>query len=251
LIRLENCVENKDYLVEYQKFKGSIYLLLELVQKKKVDIYEISLSTIIKGFISYVKNKKNILFDTLSGFIYTASIMLEIKSRSLIPSKRKIDDEKEDELGIEILRRREEEYVIFKKISNYFKSLYEKESLYYIREAPIEEKFLNLFPDFMKNISIEELSLIASKLLKYKEERLNLSDIYNHRVSINIFKEMRRIREILDSRDDITFKELTLKYDKVIDKIISFLSILELYKKEIIHIVQFENFGNIVIKRAK
>ncbi len=61
---------------------------------------------------------------------------------------------------------------------------------------------------------------------------------------------MERIKDILDKRADISFRELTSKYDKVIDKIISFLSILELYKNEMIEIVQFDNFGKIIIKRA-
>jgi len=249
LIRLENCIESKEYLIEYKKFKGPIYLLLELVQKKKEDIYEISLSTIIKDFVNYIRNKKNILFDTLSGFIYVASILLEIKSRSLLPSKNKSAVEEEYIQSAEILKRREEEYRIFKKISNYFRSLYEKESLYFVREAPIEKEFLELLPDFTKDINIEQLSFVASKLIKYKEEKLNLESIYNDRVSISIFEEMKRIREMLYSKDNITFKEITSKYDRIIDKIISFLSILELYKKNSIDIIQFENFGSIIIKR--
>jgi segregation and condensation protein A len=248
---LENCIESKDYLIEYKKFRGPIYLLLELVQKKKEDIYEISLSTIIKDFVSYIRNKKNILFDTLSGFIYVASILLEIKSRSLLPSKSKAVDEEEYVQSTEILKRREEEYRIFKKISNYFRSLYEKESLYFVREAPIEKEFLELLPDFTKDINIGQLSFIASKLVKYKEEKINLVSIYNDRVSINIFEEMKRIKEMLYSKDNITFKEITSKYDRIIDKIISFLSILELYKKNSIDIIQFENFGSIIIKRIK
>ena len=246
---MENCIESKDYLIEYKKFRGPIYLLLELVQKKKEDIYEISLSTIIKDFVSYIRNKKNILFDTLSGFIYVASILLEIKSRSLLPSKSKAVDEEEYVQSTEILKRREEEYRIFKKISNYFRSIYEKESLYFVREAPIEKEFLELLPDFTKDINIGELSFIASKLIKYKEEKLNLVSIYNDRISISIFEEMKRIREMLYSKDNITFKEITSKYDRIIDKIISFLSILELYKKNSIDIIQFENFGSIIIKR--
>jgi len=248
---LEDCIEVKDYLVEYKKFKGPLYLLLELVQKKKEDIYEISLSTIIKDFTGYIKDKKSVLFDTLSGFIYVASILLEIKSRSLLPSKSKTAGDEENILNIEILKRREEEYRIFKKISNYLRSIYEKDSLYFIREAPIEKEFLSLLPDFTRDINIEELSSMASKLIKYKEERLNLENIYNHRIGINIFEEMQRIKKILYSKDNITFKEITSKYDRIIDKIISFLSILELYKKNAIDIVQFENFGSIIIKRIK
>lgn len=248
---MENGIEVKDYLVEYKKFKGPLYLLLDLVQKKKEDIYEISLSTIIKDFISYIKDKKNILFDTLSGFIYVASILLEIKSRSLLPSKNETAGDDENILNIEILKKREEEYRIFKKISNYLRSIYEKESLYFIREAPVEKEFLKLLPDFTRDINMEELSIIASKLIKYNEERLDIGSFCNQRSGINIFEEMKRIKKLLYLKDDITFKEITLKYDRIIDKIISFLSLLELYKKNEIDIMQFENFGSIIIKRIK
>ena len=86
-------------------------------------------------------------------------------------------------------------------------------------------------------------------MLNRREETLDLGLIYDQVMSINIFDEMERIKIILDKRTDISFKELTSKYEQVIDKIICFLSILELYKNEIIEIIQFENFGKIIIKR--
>ncbi len=249
---MENLTENKEYQVEYNQFKGPIYLLLELVQKKKEDIYEISLSTIIKDFISYVRKSNQILIGSLSGFVYIASILLEIKSRSLIPSKRKQITGEENELREDdILKMREQEYGIFKKVSNYLRNLYEKESLYYIREAPIEKEFLSLLPDFTGDIGIEELYDTASNLLKYREEKLNLGNIYSIDVNINVFDEMKRIREILIKKENVTFKEITSRYKEVIKKIVSFLSILELYKKGLIDIIQFENFGSIIIKKLK
>ncbi len=248
---MENCKESKEYLVEYNKFKGPLYLLLELIQKKKEDIYKINLSIIIKDFISYVKKNRNILIDTLSGFVYVASLLLEIKSRSLIPSKRKIIIEEEDAIRNDILKRREQEYKTFKKVSNYFRDLYEKESLYYIREAPVEKEFLKLLPDLTTDINIEKLWDTASKLIRYREEKINLESIYNHRINISIFDEMKRIRQILHNSESTTFREITSGYGKIIDKIISFLSILELYKKGLIDIVQFENFGSITIRRIK
>jgi len=194
---LENITDNKEYQVEYNQFKGPIYLLLELVRKRKEDIYEISLSTVIKDFINYIRRNNKILLGSLSGFVYIASILLEIKSRSLIPSKRKQMDEEEEREVDDVLKRREREYRVFKKVSNYFRNLYEKQSLYYIREAPLEKEFLSLLPDFtMDDIGIEKLHETASNLLKYREEKLKLGDIYGKDVNISVFDEMKRIRGI-------------------------------------------------------
>lgn len=240
--------QNKDYNLEYEDiFNGPIFLLVELVQKKKIDIYDISLSYIINGFVEFIKEKNEVLLDTISSFIYFSSILLEIKSRSLLPSKKEPEEE-EGELNINILRRREEEYRIYKKVSNYISSKILEESLFYIREAPMEKEFLKTLPDFTKNIELGQLWMTACRLLTKKEFELDLDDVYNHRSVINIFEEMGRIKDILKSREDITFREISSVYEKVMDRIISFLSILELYKNEEIEIIQFESFGNIVIK---
>jgi segregation and condensation protein A len=246
---MESHPENKEYLIEYNKFKGPVYLLLELVQKKKEDIYEISLSTIIRDFINYIRNNRNVLIDTVSGFTYVLSILLEIKSRSLLPSRRERTTEEENEPDNDILKRRENEYKIFKKVSNYLAELYDEDSLYYIREAPLEKEFLDLLPDFTADLNLEKLADTASRLLRNREEKLNLEKIYNNRASINIFDEMERIKKVVKEKGSVTFREITSDYREVIDKIISFLSILELYKKGIIDIIQFEYFGSITIKK--
>jgi segregation and condensation protein A len=246
---MNSYTENGEYLIEYNKFKGPVYLFLELVQKKKEDIYEISLSTIIRDFINYIRNNRNVLIDTISGFTYVLSILLEIKSRSLLPSRRERTTEEENEPDNDILKLRENEYKIFKKISNYLAELYEEDSLYYIREAPLEKEFLDLLPDFTADLNLEKLAGTASGLLRYREEKLNLEKIYNDRVSINIFEEMERIKKVIKEKGSVTFREITSEYKEVIDKIISFLSILELYKKGIIDIIQFEYFGSIIIKK--
>ena len=144
----------KDYTLEYEDiFNGPIFLLVELVQKKKIDIYDISLSYIINGFMEFIKEKSGVLLDTISSFTYFSSILLEIKSRSLLPSKKE-DDGEEGELDVNILKRREEEYRIYKKVSNYISSKIIEESLFYIREAPLEKDFLDTFSEFTKKIEL-------------------------------------------------------------------------------------------------
>ena len=132
-------IKKDSYTVKYDDiFIGPIELLLELIQKKKVGIYDIKLSYIIEGFAEFIKEKGVVLLDTISSFIYFSSILLEIKSRSLLPSKKK-DDDTEGELDLSILKRREEEYRTYKKISNYLNNKSLEESLFFIREAPVEK----------------------------------------------------------------------------------------------------------------
>ncbi len=238
----------ENFVITHGDYTGPIQFILELVRSKKVPIYDISIDSIIIGFLNYIKNKQNIFIDTLSGFLYTASTLLEIKSKSLIPSKR---DESEDsaEESEEILKKREKEYRIFKKISFFFEKQLEIEELYFVREAPIERKYINLFPNFLKGIKKEQLAEIAKKLLKGDQFQIRIEDIYNHRNIRSVNEEIERIKDILNKEKEITFKKLTIEFEKTIDKIICFLSILELYKGEIVEILQFENFGNIIIKK--
>jgi len=241
-------LKETSYSIEYGKFKGSVNLLLELTQKKKVNIYEIQLSTIIKDFLNHIKNNGNILLDTLSGFLYIAAILLEIKSKSILPSEDKQENKDDETVDVNILRMREEEYKVYKNISIYFSELCEKEKLYFVREAPVEKFFLSLFPDFLKNINAEDLSILASKLLKNNvEEASYLNYLYNN-TGRTIFEEMARIKNVLAVEKSITFKDLAKDLEKIVEKVVCFLSVLELYKNEVVDVIQFESFGSIIIK---
>jgi segregation and condensation protein A len=67
-------LEEQNYLITYEDFNGPASLLLELVRKRKIDIYEIKLNSIILDFLNYIKDYKNVLLETLSSFLYIASI---------------------------------------------------------------------------------------------------------------------------------------------------------------------------------
>jgi segregation and condensation protein A len=235
------------YSIKYEDiFDGPIDLLLELIRKKKIDIYDISLSYIINGFTDYIKQKSGVLLDTMSRFVYFSSILLEIKSRSLLPSQKK--EEEQGELDVNILKRREEEYRIYKKVSNYLNSRAQESALLFVREAPIEKNLIDILPDFMEKLDPVELWMTAGKLFSQTSLDMELVDVYDHRSTINIFDEMERIKSVLSGSREVTFKEISSIHEKVIDRIISFLSLLELYKNEEIEIVQFESFGNIIIR---
>ena len=237
----------QNYLIKYEDFSGPANLLLDLVRKRKVDIYQIRLNSIILDFLDFIKTNKNILLDTLSSFLYITAILLEIKSSSIIPSQSK--KEEEIEIGDDsLLKIREQEYRIYQKTANYVEKLIDEEKFYFVREAPLEREFLNVLPDFLDKLNMKLINFIASTLLKRNDFIIDLSTIYLDNASISIIDEMDRIKKELLNKKEVSFMQLSESYSELIDKIICFLSILELYKNELIDIIQFENFGNIIIK---
>jgi len=240
-------VGEQSYLIKYEDFSGPANLLLDLVRKRKVDIYQIRLNSIILDFLDFIKTNKNILLDTLSSFLYITAILLEIKSSSIIPSQSK--KEEEIEIGDDsLIKVREQEYRIYQKTANYVEKLIDEEKFYFMREAPLEKEFLNVLPDFLDKLNIELINYIASTLLKRDDFIIDLSTVYLDNASISMIYEMDRIKKELLSKKEVSFIQLSESYSELIDKIICFLSILELYKNELIDIIQFENFGNIIIK---
>jgi segregation and condensation protein A len=244
-------VENFHYQVEFEDFKGPADVLLDLVRKRKIDIYQIRLSDVISDFLEYIRIQKGVLLDTLSSFLYIASILLEIKSNSIIPSQNRGKDD-EDDVGIvdrDVLLEREKQFKIFGKVSRYYARLKESEGFYFIREAPIEKEFIELLPDILKNLKLENINYLASVLLKKEDFLIDLSRIYIDDSTITIVDEMKRINELVSEKGEVSFKSVTNRYTLLVDKIICFLSILELYKNEYIDLIQFESFGDIVIKK--
>lgn len=237
----------QSYLIKYEDFSGPANLLLDLVRKRKVDIYQIRLNSIILDFLDFIKTNKNILLDTLSSFLYITAILLEIKSSSIIPSQSK--KEEEIEIGDDsLIKVREQEYRIYQKTANYVEKLIDEEKFYFMREAPLEKEFLNVLPDFLGKLNMDLINYIASTLLKRDDFIIDLSTVYLDNASISMIDEMDRIKKELLSKKEVSFIQLSESYSELIDKIICFLSILELYKNELIDIIQFENFGNIIIK---
>lgn len=236
------------YNITQEIFKGPIELLLDLIRKKKVEIYQIRISDIIKGFLEYIRSNKDVLLEEISSFLYVAVLLLEYKTRNLLPASSKEEDLEED-TDKSLLLEREREYRIYKNIALHIESLYDKEKYYCVREAPLEKELLDTMPGILDGLTLQKISLLANKLFKERpQEIFDIKNIYDEDIKITVKDEMERITKLMLDKKKHTFRDLSGIYDRIIDKIICFLSILELYKREKIEILQFEKFGNIVIK---
>lgn len=237
------------YRLTLERFQGPIELLVELIQQQTLDIYQISISQIANGFLSYLEHLAKADLNEISSFALYASLLMELKSRSLLPLENQVDQEEEEPLSPEELFLRMVECRKFKKAARYLEQQAEQEKCFG-RRVDLEERFVKIRPDFLASVRKEDLALI---LLSLEGRRVGetLPMIYLTPLFRNMEEEIFRIKEELKERLNLSFRELTQNYSDKMDIIVTFLAILELYKRGDILIDQIGTFGDIIISREE
>lgn len=237
------------YRLTLERFQGPIELLVELIQQQSLDVYQISISQIADGFLSYLEHLAEADLNEISSFALYASLLMELKSRSLLPLENQVDHEEEEPLSPEELFLRMVEYRKFRKAARYLEQHAEQEKCFG-RQAELEERFVKIRPDFLASVRKEDLALILLSL-EGRRVRETLPMIYLTPLFKNVEEEIFRIKEELKERLNLSFRELTQNYSDKMDIIVTFLAILELYKRGDILIDQIGTFGDIIISRAE
>lgn len=225
--------------IKTEKFQGPMDLLLTLIEKKKLLINDISLSQITDEYISFIKENE-IEIHNKSDFIVTASTLLLIKSKSLLPT---LELSKDEESDIENLERRlkiykrikgTEDYIkaMFGRKISFFGGVYFKDKKYFIPNEKINpENISNIIKGILNSLPKKEITPTAKikKVISLNEMIERLTD---------------RIRGSLS----FSFKEFSnFKTENKVNIIVSFLAMLELTKEGIIEVEQTEQNSDISI----
>ena len=232
-------------IIETEEFNGPMDLLLNLVEKEKIDIENVDLAKITNKFIEEVENMKNHTTKDLTDFIYLASTLLYIKSKKLLPKNNFYEDDQIDE---ELIKQRLIEYKKFKEIS---KQLIELENISSKHFRKIQED-LSAYLSENENLIVPDINLLSETLL----EILNRED---NRI---IIEETEIIEaeeyKIEDCIEDILWKiEKDKKYNFSSflsnnanrNEVISvFLALLELLKSNILKVVKNEDKIEILMR---
>jgi len=242
------------YQVKLDAFEGPLDLLLHLIDKEEMDIYDIQISKITDQYLEYIHSMQTLKLDVASEFLVMVSTLLSIKSRMLLPSR--IEQSFQVAFGLDIeeedprneLVRRLIEYKRFKEISF---TLREK-------EVARSQIFSKAPSDLTPYIEIEEVNPVegisiyhliesfqkALKRLSYKEPITKVQ-----REEISIKDRMDQIVEFVQSsKRDLSFTDLFEQSYHRADIVITFLSILELMKLKKIICLQENPFDDIVIQ---
>lgn len=234
--------------LQLQDFEGPFDLLLHLVRVSKMDIYTINISDIIDQYLAFIGTIDKYDIDTSSEYLVLSSELIHLKSKMLI---NKCDDEEkeDDEYSIkneEDLRTKLIEYERYKNMTETFRILEENRQDYYTK---IPENLKNYVDDdkiVNSDVSVDELL----KAFLEMQKRINFQKPITTKVTrreYSVKDRIKEIRNILKSKKRIEFSELfeTVTKENIV---VTFLSLLDMSKKEEIVLKQDKIFSTIIIE---
>ena len=234
----------KTFVAKTNVFEGPMDLLLELIEKRKLFVNDISLAQVTDDYIKYVNNLENFDVPNVADFLLTASTLLLIKSKSLLPD---LNLTEEEELNIEYLETRLKLYQQIRNLSQCVNELALGDKIFE------REYFLNIEPVFSpsEDITIKNLFDSIKKLTEKfpKKEKLQLAKV----------KKVVKLEEMIDNLKDriqrnfkMSFNEFSKKgKSEKVEVIVSFLALLELVKQGIVLAKQENHFEDIELENNK
>ena len=236
------------YEVSLEKFEGPLDLLIHLIQKNKIDIYDIPIAEITNQYLAHIEKWRELDMEVASEFVVMASKLLEIKSRMLLPRAK---DEEEDEEDLkEKLVRQLIEYKIFKNISSY---LDEREcaELHAVYKDPEYIPAMN--QDAEVEINPEDVFKAYSNIFSLYSDEIEFKD-FSQEIVREVFTVEEKIEYIeqqfeLNRSGELHFSELFRKKVSRGEVVVTFLALLEMYKINHIRLFQNRVFQEIIIRQ--
>ena len=229
-------------------FEGPLDLLLHLIKKSKMEIFDIEISEITNQYLNYIKEMSEMNLDIASEYLVMAAELIEMKSKRLLPISNEEVDEDEEINPEEVLKRRLIEYQKYKETGEIFKSLEEKRSSFFTKAPESLQKYSSEKLENDGSIGIDDLLEAFKKLLERQEYNKPVSTKIT-RKELSVKERSAKIREILKEKKKLKFIELFDDFSKSY-VVVTFLSILEMVKNGEISIKQDNNFSDIYLERV-
>lgn len=238
-------------------YQGPFDLLLTLVSRQKIDIGAISIADITDQYLDEVEHMKELDLDIASDFLVVAATLLQIKASSLLPKDAVRDMELDEEFSNltpeqtrDILVERLIKYKQFKNAAAALGARMENESKMHPRQAGLEDCFLGLMPDYLKGMTIHGLAVICADIAARRDTFL-LEAEHIASVPISMERHVEGIYRTMRKRKSCSFNELVGETPTPELVVVTFLAILELYKRGVVRISQESSFADILLDMEK
>jgi segregation and condensation protein A len=234
------------YKVRIENFEGPLDLLLHLIKKNEINIYDIPVAMITQQYIEYLEAMEELNLNVAGDFLVMAATLLQIKSKMLLPDDEATDDEEEGPDPREELVRRLLEYKAYKEAA---RQLDDQEKMWreiFWREDafPIEKVAEEDLP--LENVSLFDLVDALKEVLERNPES-RLIEIMPDNLTVR--ERMNLILETLEGKDSVSFAALFEGPTNRTVVVVTFLALLELMRLRVARVFQAETFGPILVSR--
>ena len=239
------------YAVRIPVYEGPFELLLHLILKEEVDIWDVKIAEVIDAFLVEVESIDRVDLDVATEFLLIASTLIELKVRRLLPGSEMT------ELDEELLRFEERDLLLarllecktFKDAARVLEGLLRRGGKVVSRSAGVEEPFRSLAPDPLARVTGKLLHAAAIRGLTPPPAppEVDLDHVAPIRISVRDAADALLVQ--LRGTAPMSFRAMVAGIEDRIEVIVRFLAVLELYKQGIVDVDQVETFGDLTVRR--
>ena len=245
--------------IRLDAFEGPLDLLYHLIEKNEIDIYDIPVASLTEQYLAYLDAAEDRDMDGMSEFLLMAATLLEIKSKLLLP-KTKAEEEEGPDPREELVQKLLE----YKQIKDATETLREREedaAQFFYKEADVSiEKLKEREPEeldaILQGVTLDDLCAAFQQVLERNETKVDRIRSSFRSVQKDLFtisEKMEYIRDLLILRPhgETTFHRIFRENAGKMEKVVTFLALLELIKQKEVQITQERNFSEILIRKYR
>jgi segregation and condensation protein A len=233
-----------DYKVKLEVFEGPLDLLLYLIKRDEIDIYDISIERITRQYLEYLQAFKELKIDVAGEFVVMAANLIYLKSRSLLPLDQQPpeEDAEEDDPRWDLIR----QLIEYKKFKEAAAQLHDRaleQERIFIRDG--DGSAVTDAPLPLHEVGIFQLIHAFHEVIKRVEAREDLQEIFGERFSVS--DKIEKILERVSNGTPVRFSELFGQIVSRVEIVVTFLALLELIRLNQVRALQPKMFDEIEI----
>lgn len=239
--------------VKLEAFEGPLDLLLHLIDKNKVNIYDIPIAEITNQYLEYIKEMQRRDLGVMSEFLVMAATLINIKSKMLLPKEINEEGEEEDprqELVEQLLQ-----YKLYKFMSYELRDRQMDAEKFLYKEPTVPDEVLEYrepvcLEELLAGVTLAKLNAIFKSIMKKQTDRIDpIRSTFGQleKEEVNLDEKMDFVEEYIITRRRCSFRDLMILQKSKMNVIVTFLAVLELMKVGKINIAQDDIFDDIYI----
>jgi len=240
------------YAVRTPVFEGPFDLLLHLILKQEVELWEVSLSEIVDAYITELDLLEELDLDVATEFLLIAATLVELKARRLLPGLDEL------ELDEELLRFEERDLLLarllecktFKDAAKALESLIRRADRSVARTVGPEEPYRWMAPDPLERVKPAALRAAALRAMSAPPVVVVDTD-HIAPVRASVRDAVESVLRLLPHSEPMSFRSIVSGAPHRLEVIVRFLAVLELYKQGMVDLTQFTNFGELMVRRLQ